>query len=450
MVKTKNIGIIIFIFSAIMSVVPSFAKEKVAITPFKINAEKELEYLKTAIPEMFFSRLPLKNKEIANTDDVKALFDSGFDIVITGSYTKLGNAFSLDIRVNEKPDRVKSYYSSKEDQSKLISAIDEIIEKIVGKAETREAVSELPQTKFKRLSIDKTNHPVYSFTLADINGDGKKEFITATENSIFIYSKDFKNILFEKKLPMQILTINSGDFNKNLKEEVYITAVRNEDPVTLVFEMNDNKLEKVYEEEIYINIIEGTNGEKKLIGQKPAVNGPFDSGIFEVFYDGKKLIKGKNLDLPNIENLNIYQIKPLRYKDSDCYLYIDESDYYRIIDKKGKVIERFKERYGGSVAGISRGVSDQMSKFASLPARIFIIKGENSDELLTIKNEGSRLFLRSKRFDRGKIVILKSDELSYKEIKESETFDGYISDLAFDKTENCVYISIVTGNKEGR
>ena len=115
MVKTKNFAekIITLLFLFFFSI-PALAEDKTAITEFKINAEKEFEYLQTAIPEMFFSRLPYKNKEIVKTNDIKNLFNNGFNMVITGSYTKLGNAFSLDVRVHKK-DEVKFVISDEND-----------------------------------------------------------------------------------------------------------------------------------------------------------------------------------------------------------------------------------------------------------------------------------------------------------------------------------------------
>lgn len=450
MVKTKNFAekIITLLFLFFFSI-PALAEDKTAITEFKINAEKEFEYLQTAIPEMFFSRLPYKNKEIVKTNDIKNLFNNGFNMVITGSYTKLGNAFSLDVRVHKK-DEVKSFYSAKENPSMLISAIEEIAKKIADKGEMETKVYKSQSNKIERVNVQNYKYPIYSLSIADLNGDGKKEFILASKNTLYIYDSENNKIIFEKKFPLEILIINSGDFNKNLKDEVYITTMRNEDPVTLIFEHKDKGLEQIYEEEIYVNIIEDMTGNKKLVGQKPAVNLPFDNTIYELTYDGKKLIKGEKISFPNFDNLNIYQIKPIRYKNSEYYLFVDESDYYKIIDKNGTTIERLKERYGGSTLGISRGVTNQMPNYLSLPARFYIIKDGETDAILTIKNEGSRLFLRSKKFDRGKIVILKADDLSFKEVKESELFDGYISDIALDKTENQIYISIVTDNNEGR
>lgn len=449
MVKTKNFTKRIMLFlTFVFFTTPCFAQEKIAITEFKINTDKQLDYLKTAIPEMIFTRLPQKNKEIVKTDDVKSLLTMGFETIITGSYTQIGTPFSLDVSVYDKDGNVKTFYASKENQSLLISAIEEIVKKIITQEYTGEK-KEIKNNKLDRLSFTNYKHSIYTFDWADIDGDGKKELICASKNTIYIYNSE-NQLIYEKKLPLEILIINSGDFNKNLKDEIYITTMRNEDPVTFVLEQGRKGIEKIDEQEIYINVIDDIHGNKILIGQKPAINSPFDNTFFNVVYDGKKLILGEKLDIPNIENLNIYQIIPIKYNGADYYLYIDESDNYKIIDNKGKTIERLKEKYGGSIMGIARGASNQMYNYVPIPARIHLLRKSNTDEILTIKNEGSRLFLRTKKFDRGKVVLLKKDDLSFKEIKESESFDGYISDIQLDKSENHIYISIITENKEGR
>ncbi len=449
MAKTKNIGMItFFILTFTLLTTLCHAQEKVAITPFKINAEKELEYLKNAIPDMLFSRLTFKSKEIVNSDNIKDLLSSGFDKVITGSFTKLGNAFSLDVRLYEKEGIIKNYYSSKDDTSKLISAIEEIASKISAKEQEEIRAYEI-EKNFKRIRFDSFKHPIYSFLTADINGDGKKELIAASENTLYIYEEDFKTLMFEKKLPFQILIINSADLNKNLKEEIYITAVKSEDPLTQVYELTSKGLEKIYEEGIYINRIEDHRGDVMILAQKPGLNEPFDTAIYEITFDEKELFKKKRLNLFRKEGLNIYQIRPIKYKGKDCYLYIDEYDYYKILDQEGKLIEGLSTQYGGSILGIFRGMgTNHLTNFASLPSRVFILKDGEKDSILTIKNEGSRLFLRSKRFDRGTVVLLNSDDLGFKELRQSESFDGYISDMATDKEKNIVYISVVKGKKE--
>lgn len=460
MEKTKFIGkkIIITLLISLFFASSAFALDKVAILSFKINATENLDYLKEAIPEMIYSRLAVTSKEVLKGDSAKEAFNKGFDYVIYGSLTKLGSAISLDVRLESKEGETKTFFSSKDSDSKLIEAIEWVVAELLagkerGVSEKKEEIkpSEDISGKFKRAKIYEFKEPIYSIALADIDGDGVKEIAFTSKNTLFIYSKNFDKLLFKEPFSLSILTINSGDFNKNLKEEIYITAIRNDDPVTICYELNNGKLQRLFEKPIYVNIFEDFSGKRLLLAQDPATNAPFDDVIYELIFDGKDFVKGKRMNFVKREELNLYQIKGIKYRGKESFLYIDEYDYFRILSSDGKVVERLKERYGGSSTIVSRGYNYQTgAKSVSLPSRVLLIKDGETDKILTLKNEGSRLFLRSKSFDRGKLVLLKFDDLSYEEIKESELIDGYLSDFTLDESESYVYISIVTDNKEGK
>ena len=120
------------------------------------------------------------------------------------------------------------------------------------------------------------------------------------------------------------------------------------------------------------------------------------------------------------------------------------------MDGKGKVLERLKERYGGSMQGISRGTYKEGNKFFPLFQRAIRVEGGDTDSLYVLKNEGRRFFAMFKKFDRGQVAYLKFDEINYKEADVSEMIDGYLSDFAVDMKGDKIYVSVVTENKEGR
>ncbi len=448
MEKIKSVGkkiaalALILIFMA----APSWALDKVAILNFRINAPESYAYLKDAIPDMIHSRLNISEKKIIKSDKPEDAFKSGFGYALYGSFTKIGNAISLDTRLEDKDGNLKTFFSSKDSDSKLIEAIDELVSQLTQGKEVKEAKPiEKSQDRFIRDKVFNLNHPVYSMVLVDTDGDGKKEIVLASRNEVFIYDEELKAKLFEQKFSASVLTLNSADLNLNLKEEIYITLIQKEEPHTICLEFDGKGYSKLFEMPVYVNVI-FEDGKPKLIAQSSGFNSPFDEKIFEIFFDGKDFVKGERLNIFIRENLNIYQIAPVKYKDKRAYIYIDEHDVYRILDEKGNLLGKLNDRYGGSQKGVEKGVSfDTGAKFISLPSRV-ITEGE---DIFTLKNEGSRLFLRSKSFSKGKLVKISPDELGLKEVRESEVFSGYLSDLAFDKTKNYAYISIVTEDKKG-
>ncbi len=473
---------------------PALAQDRIGITPFKVFGPHELQYMQDAVPNMLYSRLPYGAKEVLGKDALKDTL-KGFEnqdeiaqarriidardyrYLVTGVYTRVGDAFSLDVKVLKKGGTdFKAFYVSMDKESKIFTAVEELSRQVAvfieegslgPKGVTKDiavtpAAKDITVTKnvekvehfFKRLTSVELNYaPIAGICLADIDGDGRKELITGGYSTVNVYGMgDAKlNLLRSYNLKgYQILSINAGDFNKNGKDELYVTALYLDNAVTVVFEgVQGNNLQQQSETDWYVRVVDHPSEGELLLGQKMGKNEAFYGEIYRLGYNASGIFAKTPFELKGL--LNLYQIQPIRYKGKNALAFFDDGDYLKIMDGRGKVLERLKERYGGSMQGIFRGVYEERGKkFSPLFPRMIRVEGGDTDSLYVLKNEGSRFFAAFKKFERGQVAYLKFDEVNYKEADISEVIDGYLSDFAVDKKDGNIYVSVATENKEGR
>jgi TolB-like protein len=155
------------IFAVLLIIVPIsvFASAKtVAIVPFKVNAEKDMSFLRDGIYDMLASRLYKENEtEILSRQRVEkavgagsaAVTESsardlgrqlGSDFILFGSLTVLGNSISVDSKMVDitgtKP--TMSFFEQSEDAGGIVTRINQMAAEINDKMFGRGAVAKAP------------------------------------------------------------------------------------------------------------------------------------------------------------------------------------------------------------------------------------------------------------------------------------------------------------------
>lgn len=475
-------GIISLILFLLFFSINAYGQDKVGIVPFKVFGPYEVQYLKDALPEMLYSRLPFPQKEIIRKEQLKELLKgyeskdeltqaklllekTDFSALILGSFTKLGEAISLDVKIIRRGENsFKPFYMTTDKEAKLFSALEElslnvvaymqgkpVSEKIAIK-EPEKPAYEQSKKELSRIAIHNLPYKPAGMVLADINGDGIEEIVIATKSEIIAYSlegNNLKEIAKGQYKGITFLSIDAGDFNKNNKDEIYLVGLNNEEVFTHVFEVNNQIFTKIVEIGWYVRVFDLPGSGKTLVGQRSGTNDAFSGDVYALFYKAGNILPEKPLGLAR--DLNIYQILPIKFRGANMIAYFDETDYLKIMDEKGKIITRLKDKYGGSILGVVKGIDDNREKkFVPIHPRMFRIENRDTDKILTIKNEGIRLFLRSKGFDSGKVVLLNFDGASYKEEVTSEDVSGYLCDFAIDKNKEKILVSVVSEVEEGK
>jgi len=233
--------------------------KRVAIVPFKINAEKDLTFLKDGIVDMLESRLSWDDKvTVISREETKKALESvegplnetkvreigaklDADHVLFGSLTVFGNSMSIDAKLINvsgiKPPL--TFFSQGQSMDEVIPKINlfatDINEKVFGRVlhvktttaqpkETQRDIQAHPeklmqngftgenQTAMTKTALPKGNkklskefwksrnfkHLINGLALGDVDGDGKIETVIATPHEIHIYKSE-NNRFFKAK-----------------------------------------------------------------------------------------------------------------------------------------------------------------------------------------------------------------------------------------------------------
>ena len=136
---------------------------KVLILPFQINAGKDQERLNDDLPAMLEQRLVSRGLDVVsereararmrrdrisslNIETARSLARSlGATAAVYGSYSQVGNAFSIDARYVEIGEQgiVRPMFVEKNDLIELLPAVDELATRINNEAKRREMIAEV-------------------------------------------------------------------------------------------------------------------------------------------------------------------------------------------------------------------------------------------------------------------------------------------------------------------
>ncbi len=253
---------------ALLAPAPAAAAAKtVAIVPFKVNAEKDMSFLRDGVYDMLGSRLAKEGEvEVLNRQVVEKALPAdagplaepaarelgrrlGADFVLFGSLTVLGNGISLDSKMVDvggaKP--TLSFFEQSEDPGGIITRVNamsaDINAKMFGRAAaprpqpaqapapaaTADTSQANPEKMFKQqggLGAEGADSPFVSegggreispqfwksagfkllfngIALGDVDGDGRPETVIVTPHSVLIFRYDQQRFAQVFELPEQ-------------------------------------------------------------------------------------------------------------------------------------------------------------------------------------------------------------------------------------------------------
>ncbi|MBI5076324.1 MAG: hypothetical protein HZB62_14315 [Nitrospirae bacterium] len=166
----------------------------------------------------------------------------------------------------------------------------------------------------------------------DFDGDGKQEIGLSTGKDLRTYlpGVDLKP-LWELKgqASDDHLWIDTLDLNRNGREELIITLMRNGEVYSTIHELEGAEFRKLWEGKFFMR--RSGNG---LIGQKYSQDEGFDGDVFAVIWDGSTYKAGEKLKLP--KGVNIYDFIDLEGPGNEHHVVAyDEKGFLSVFDEKG-------------------------------------------------------------------------------------------------------------------
>jgi len=256
--------------------------KQVAVLPFQINSLEDLSYLSTEIPRLIKADLQREGALIVEPDpaDLRAWSGSpdearnarriglkdGLDLVVWGSLTRIGDNFSLDIKVIEPllDEEISTFFLSIEGIENLLISLQEISRDIGFKLFDRAVISEIIVTGNKRIEVDAIERYIKSrpgdvYLPSRLSNDLKSIYSMGYFEDIRIEAKDMpagKRITFQVKEKPTIRYIKYKGNRVYGDEEIDEALNIKSGSILNIFAIQNNiiRIEDLYKEKNYHNV----------------------------------------------------------------------------------------------------------------------------------------------------------------------------------------------------
>jgi len=258
---------------------------KVAILPFIIHSEENLDYLQAGIYDILFSRVTVEGRIIVLDRSLveRALLEErpmrldedaakrigmklGADFIVLGSLTKIGNYISLDARMisltEEKPPLTAfTQHKGLDDvMVKIGDFAEDIGLKILGRRPTagrsidsrRSSIIRSKDLGLGPFNKSQTfNFEIKGIDIGDVDGDKKNEVVVMDANSLYIFKYDGAKLTLFQKLETEpgnnFVTLDVADVNRNGYAEIIVTNLVDDNLRSFILEYEERRFKKITE-----------------------------------------------------------------------------------------------------------------------------------------------------------------------------------------------------------
>jgi TolB-like protein len=502
--QMKLTRILMLLFLILILITPSISTPqtrdpgkvyKVAILPFLINSQENLDYLREGIYDILSSRITVDGKIMVVERSLveQALYEErpmrldetvatkigmrvGADYVILGSLTKIGNYFSLDARVlsitEEKPP-LGVYTQDKGIDDVMVKIGDfaqEIGSKILGRrpmvgrpTEPKQPYIIRPRNDIGRigsedLGIKKSqtfDFEIKGLGIGDVDGDGKNELVVMDNYNLYVFKYTGEKLSLFQKIgagyEYNFLTLDVADINRNGYAEIIVTAVVENNLRSFILESEEGRFKKITENTNWcFRVLEHPKDGPILIGQKMGTGGEISGSIYRLVWKKNSFKKGPKMPFPKGTKIFGLAMGEIRNQGAPELIGIDDFGRLRIITKNRKSSWTSREHFGGTINFYDiEAKKNLMTATRStlgadwrvyIPGRILVkdFAGNGLDEVIVNKNISSttNLVEKLKFFEKGEIYSLVWDGDVLTTNWKTKQINGYISDFQIKDVDN--------------
>ncbi|HKL26735.1 MAG TPA: VCBS repeat-containing protein, partial [Desulfuromonadales bacterium] len=276
--------------------------------------------------------------------------------------------------------------------------------------------------------------------VTDLDGDGRLETAVAMEDRLLIGRIEKGEYQQVAEVPfavgLQMLSLDALDLDKNGQMELYLSAVKDYSPASLVIEFRNGSYQIVADGiRWFLRSVELPGQEGRwLVGQRMSETDPFAGNIFHVRREGDQLVPGGAVDLP--DRLNIFNFVPLRGEQGQLlYVHLSAGDYLIVLSAEGQTLWESEDYFGGSELCFTHREEfrDEMLTPTCMRPRI-IRTGDN--QIVVAQNEGQRIMERYRKFSKSRVVALQWNGFALVEQWRSASQSGYLGDFTLADADN--------------
>lgn len=468
---------------------------KVAILPFLIHSQENLDYLREGIYDILSSRITVEGRVVMIDRSLveRALYEERpmrldetvaakigmrvrADYTVLGSITKIGNYISLDARlisITEEKPPLTVYTQHKGIDDVMVKVGDfaqDIGYRILGR---RSMVGVGRSTESKSSSIIQSRKEIgrggpdglgfkksqnFAFEIkgldiGDVDGDKKNEVVAMDDYNLYIFKYDGERLNLFQKIASghqnNFLTLDVADINGNGYAEMIVTSVVEDDLRSFILEYEEGKFRKITEKAgWYFRVLTHPKDGPTLMGQRMGSDGVFSGSIYKFVWKKKSFERGPAMPFPQDTKIFGVTVADIRTPGTLDTIILDDSGRIRILSPDKKFSWRSGDRFGGT--GIfydTKKKKEEGFRPQEAPpwrqyitGRILIrdLDGDGISEIVINKNEflSGTLLHRIRAFERGAIHDLMWTEDTLTSNWKTRELKGYLSDFQIRDVDN--------------
>jgi TolB-like protein len=473
---------------------------KVAILPFQIHSQENLDYLREGIYDILSSRITAEGKIVVveRTLVEQAFYEErpmrldeaaakkigtrvGADYVVLGSLTKIGDYISLDARmisITEDKPPLGAYTQHKGIDDVMLKIGDfaqDIGYKILGRrapvvrpAEPRHPYLVPPKKEIGRIDPEGLGFKksqtlpfeIKGLDVGDVDGDKKNELVVMDRNNLYVFKYDGEKLSLFLKIEHgsehNFLTLDVADVNQNGFAEIIVTSVVEDDLRSFILEYEDGKFKKITEKAgWYFRVLDHPKEGPTLMGQNMGSEGIAVGPIYKFVWKKKSFEKGPKMDFPKETTIFGLAVADFRNKGTLDIVILDDSDRLRILSADEKFSWRSSVRYGGTSIyydtlkkrGAGATPREPIPSRIYIPGRILIrdLDSDGIPEVIIPRNIASGIFQRTRTFETGEIYCLIWDENNLITNWKTREINGYIADYQVKDVDHDGHEELIVG-----
>ncbi len=484
----------------------SEAPKTLAILPFTMNSERNLDFLREGIMDMLSSRLAWKDKlriiekgtvkkEVAAVpgamNEAKALKIGEAlqaDYVIFGSLTVFGESVSLDAKILDvkKSEVLITAYDQSKSMDNVIPTVNQFAENINAKIMGKELpykqqrpgefaqqtvdqgalvnVGKDAMGSYKKPSlVQRFKLEIRGLDVGDLDGDGKNEMVLIDKTTVYVYKWEKRGPYLFKEVKgswsPDYIYVTVADLDGNGKAEIYVANLTATNAGSFALEWSGNEFKEIIPRQTWLIRATDLPGKGRvLLGQRRDPEGKYLGAVNILKRQGDNLVSTEVLNLPRFSNVFNFIKCDLSGKGSVSTVLLGPYEHLQVYSASGERLWKSDDYFGGSLCYMS-WMDPQRNTMAATAVRIFIpspifttdVDGDGKNEVMVCQNHSKtgRLFDDFRWFGSGRVHFLDWDEAGlvskFTSQKLSGTIVGYqVADVDNDSLKELVVANVTS------